>query len=325
MMPPAPCVAIELQAPAAAPYSVAVLAARCDAILGGGHCRVDKPPPAPGPTADDRACWIASVRATGSAPSAASVVLHDPLRPEAAAAEHAVSFRAYDASDDRWASLGLLIAALVTVAENAQRDGKSAIEALTTAPIQPAPPPAATAIARQAEPATTNRAIDLRVSGLFALGLLPGLAWGGRFEAAIGNQWLAGLARASYLPMRSRPVPESAQQGGEFQLSAFGLGACVPGPARREGITRVCVGGDLHAMRARGFGVAEPTTTNAYSGAAWANASARWPLGRNAALLFAIESAAAILRPRFKIDGGSEVYRPSPVSANASIGLSAAY
>ncbi|HEY0713013.1 MAG TPA: hypothetical protein VGF45_10090 [Polyangia bacterium] len=338
MMPPPPCVAIDLQAPAAAPYSVAVLAARCDAILGSGHCRIEtagtssgaakEVPVAPtgGPTAEERSCWKATVRASGSAPSSAIVVLHDPQRAGAEAAEHKVAFRAYDASDDRWASLGLLVAALVTVAENAQREGRSAVEAITAAePLRPAREPVASVMGTAAEVRERTTLVDVRASGLFALGVLPGLAWGGRIEAAAGNTWLAGLARVTYLPMRARALPESAQQGGEFQLTTFGLGACFPGPARTEGNTRLCAGGDVHATKGRGFGVAEPTTTRAYSGAAWVNASARWPLGRSAALLFAVEGAAAVLRPSFKIEGGSEVYRPSPINANASIGLSATY
>jgi hypothetical protein len=330
MMPPPPCVAIDLEAPAAAPYSVAVLAARCDAILGAGHCRINRAASAAeGPTNEERACWRATVRASGSAPSSAAVVLHDPERTGAAAADHAVSFRAFDASDDRWASLGLLVAALVTVTENAHRDGKSAIEALTAAePLaKPKPDPTATTVTATTDAPGTrpDLSVDLRASGLFALGLLPGLAWGGRIEAAVGNDWLAAVARIAYLPMRTRALPETSQQGGEFQLTTFGLGGCVPGPDRSNGNLRLCVGGDVYATKGRGFGVAEPTTTNAYSGAAWVNTSARWPLGDNAALWFAVESAAAVLRPRFKIEGGSEVYRPAPISANASLGLSATY
>src|SRR5258708_6881117 len=109
-----PCVSIELGATQPAASSAAILVDRCDAILGESRCQL-----APtGVELTAPGCWTARVQAPTDAPLTATVVLRDPGHPDRRTVQRSVEFHPRDAPSDRWATLGLLIAALVTIEEH---------------------------------------------------------------------------------------------------------------------------------------------------------------------------------------------------------------
>src|SRR6516225_1858554 len=127
MVAPAACVAVEVSGSPAAQEQRAALERRCSDILGARRCRIV----APGdPGAGDVTCWQVVVTTEGGeTPAEASVVLSDATDPQHAAVRRDVTFRPNDAVTERWATLGLVIAALVTVEEH------SAAEAAPTPPL----------------------------------------------------------------------------------------------------------------------------------------------------------------------------------------------
>ena len=320
------CVSVEIGAPPAAMQTAASLEQSCDGILGKGSCRIVE---ADTPFSAGRTCWTATIRSTGAGRNAATVVLRDPTQQGGVArrVEQTVEFRPQDAASDRWAALGLLVAALVTVQQYAGETSEPVVAVPPPGPLPPAPGPAEPprVVVRAPEP-TSGAALnwDLRAAAMVAVGQIPGVAWGLRVETTLGRGGFAGLARLSHLPSRNHTVAGTVV-GGEFQLLAPGAGACWTGQSRRRLSARLCAGGDLIFVEARGFGVAEPETTSSISGAAWAATSASLALTHHAALVAGIEGAAAIKRPDFTFVGGRDVYSPSAVSAAALLGLAVLY
>src|SRR5262249_12964604 len=157
-----------------------------------------------------------------------------------------VTFRANDAASERWATLGLVIAALVTVEEH------SAAEAPPAAPWSASGGGFTPSVeARRAGPPAAPLPIwgEVRASAVGALGLVPGAALGARVEAGLGWRWLALIARATVCPERSRTTFNGSGAGGDVQLTATGLGLCAVGGGGRVG-ARGCVGADAERSRA---------------------------------------------------------------------------
>jgi hypothetical protein len=244
MVAPQACVAVEIAGPPAAEDQRAALESRCSEILGARRCRIVDVR-----QESDAACWRAIVTPAGEGSPEASVVLRDETEPAHVPVRRDITFRPNDLPKERWATLGLVIAALVTVEEH------SAAE--TPPPAAPAPaggPPVVVAPA----PATPSVPIDLaaRASAVGALGLLPEAALGVRLELSAARGYVELLGRATIFPGDSRVVLGSDGAAGDVQLAAFGLGLCgrLVGDAWGG---RLCAAGDLARLRARGVGVAE--------------------------------------------------------------------
>ncbi len=147
MVAPQACVAVEITgAPAAEPR--AALERRCSDILGAHRCRII----APGESqAGGPACWQVIVTTEGGdTPTEASVVLNDATDPTHVPVRRDVTFRPNDVVIERWGTLGLVIAALVTVEEHSAAEETPAAPWSTAgggfAPVvdarRAAPPPA---------------------------------------------------------------------------------------------------------------------------------------------------------------------------------------
>ncbi|HET6284175.1 MAG TPA: hypothetical protein VFH73_24675 [Polyangia bacterium] len=320
------CVSVQIGAPPAAMQMATTLEDSCDGILGKGSCRIVE---ADTPFSAGRTCWTATVTSTGAGRNAATVVLRDPTQRDGVArrAEQTVEFRPQDAAADRWAALGLLVAALVTVQQYATDVPEAVVAVPPPVPPPPTPSPAEAprVVATLTPPPPSLLDWDLRAAALIAVGQIPGVSWGVRVETTLGRGGFAGLARFSYLPNRTGTVAGNATMGGDFKLMAPGAGACWTVPSRRRLSARLCAGGDIIFVTARGFGVAEPETTSSVSGAAWGATSASLALTSHAAVVAGIEGAAAIKRPDYTFVGGRDVYSPSPVSAAALVGLAVLY
>ncbi|HVZ75373.1 MAG TPA: hypothetical protein VHJ20_23515 [Polyangia bacterium] len=309
MVAPQACVAVEIAGPVAADAPRAALERRCSEILGVGRCRIVLPESA------DRgaSCWQARVASAGD--GAATVELADPSEPARAPVRRDLSFRANDAPAERWATLGLVIAALVTVEEHSAADDAPAIERGQAgggfAPVIEAP----------ASPPPMNVRGALAASGVAALGALPHAALGARVEATLGGEHLAFVARGTIFPASTRATVGGAGAGGDFELLSFGAGLCG-WTERGRWRARLCAGGDVDRTRANGVGVAETNGATAWWETAWLGAGAERRLSSHLALVATIEGAAAFERPTFAIEGAqSTVFSPAPVSVTAALGL----
>jgi hypothetical protein len=306
MLAPQACVAVEIAGPTAADEPRVALERRCSEILGAGRCRIVLP--------DDVAagCWRARVTPAADATPEASVVLSDPTEPAREPVRRDLTFRANDAPGERWATLGLVIAALVTVEEHsaAEEVQSGPIEGGGFAPVVEAPAPA---------PARFVPSGALAAAAVATVGALPRPAIGGRLELVFGGERVGGTARGTIFPASSRATVGAA--GGDFDQWSVGAGLCglaARGPWR----ARLCVGADLARTHARGFGVAETNAASAWWEAAWLGAAAERRLGAHLALVAAAEGAAHLRRPTFAIEGAqASVFTPAPASATVSLGL----
>jgi hypothetical protein len=313
MIAPQACVAVEITG-APAVEERAALERRCSDILGA-RCRIVAPGEG---AAGGPPCWQILVATDGRAPPAeASVVLSDPTDAAHPPVRRDVTFRANDAVGDRWATLGLVIAALVTVEEHsAAEDGPGAPWSTAGAGFAPdvatrreAPPPAPGAPFE----------VEARAEAVGALGLLPEPALGARVELSLARGHLGVVGRATVFPGQSR-VTLGGPAVGELQLWAAGLGLCGAGARGRWG-ARACLGGDLARTSARGAGVSVTNTAVRWWGSTWLGLSAELRLARHLALTADVEGALVLVRPSFAIYGVPSTFNSSAVGGTLALGV----
>jgi hypothetical protein len=313
MVAPQACVAIEISGAPAAEQRDA-LERRCSDILGARRCRIVAPGEG-GATA--ATCWQVIVTTEGGdTPTEASVVLSDATDPAHVPVRRDVTFRPNDVVVERWATLGLVIAALVTVEEH------SAAEAA------PAPPwsgsgggfaPTAD-LRREAPPAGPPFDVEARAAAVGAIGFLPEASLGVRVELSVARAHLALVGRATVYPEDARASLGGTGAAGELQLWAAGLGLCGRGSSGRWG-GRACLGGDLAHTTARGAGVSETNAAVQWWGSTWLGLSAELRLWRHLALTADVEGALVLVRPSFGIHGVASTFTAAPVGGLAALGL----
>jgi hypothetical protein len=326
MLAPQACVAVEIAGPVAAVEQRAALEHRCSEILGPGRCRILVPEDA----GHAGACWHARVTRSSAAgapvdapPDEASVLLDDPSEPAHALVRRDITFRANDVPAERWATLGLVIAALVTVEEHSAAD-----EGSTTGPAPLTGLGGGFTPVVEETPAAPPIAVrgGLAATGVASLGVLPHPALGARLEATLsaarlGGDRLSFVARGTLFPASTRATIGTAGAGGDFDLWAVGAGLCglsARGPWR----ARLCAGGELARIRAHGVGVAETNDATAWWQAAWVGIGAARRLASHVELVAGVEGAAIFERPTFAIEGAAPaVFSPSPVAVTVALGL----
>ncbi|HVU52234.1 MAG TPA: hypothetical protein VHL80_16160 [Polyangia bacterium] len=314
MIAPQACVAVQITgAPAA--EERADLERRCSDILGARRCRIVAPGEgAPG----GPACWQILVATDGRDPPAeASVVLSDPTDATQATVRRDVTFRANDAAAERWATLGLVIAALVTVEENSAAEAGPA-QSWNAAGAGFHPDVGAR---RGAPPSAPSRPVDLeaRASAVGALGLLPDATVGARVELSAVRGHLAVAGRATVFPGDSR-VTLGGPAVAELQLWAAGLGLCGRGARGRWG-GRACLGGDLARTSAHGAGVSETNTAVRWWASTWLGLSVELRLWQHLALTAEVEGAVVLVRPAFAIYGVPSTFTSSAVGGTLALGV----
>jgi hypothetical protein len=304
------CVAVEVAGAPAAQEQRAALERRCSEILGTRRCRIVT-------QADDTAaCWHARVTTEGGDPPAeASVVLADETEPAHAPVRRDITFRPNDAVVERWATLGLVIAALVTVEEH------SAAEAAPGTPPGPENAGFSPVIVAPATPAPSEPLEgELRALGAVSFGYLPAAALGARLEASLARGHVMGVARGTLYPQGTRATFSAAGAGGDVDLWSAGLGLCGRAGSGPWG-GRVCAGGDVARMHTSGVGVAETNSAAAWWGAAWVGAGAALRVASHLALTLELEGAALLQRPTFAIYGAQSTFTPASVGGTLALGL----
>ena len=314
MVAPQACVAVQIPGAPAADERAA-LERRCSDILGARRCRIV----APGEGGDGGpACWQILVATDGRDPPAeASVVLSDPTDAAHAPVRRDVTFRPNDVVVERWATLGLVIAALVTVEEHsAAEEGPGA--SFNSAGGGFAPDGAAR---REAPPPAPALPVDLqaRAAAVGAVGLLPEAALGARVELSAARGHLGGVARATIFPGNSR-VTLGGPAMGELQLWSAGLGLCGPSGRGRWG-GRACLGADLARTSAHGAGVSETNTAVRWWGSTWLGLSVELRLWQHLALTADVEGALVLVRPSFAIYGVPSTFNSSAVGGTLALGV----
>jgi hypothetical protein len=313
MIAPQACVAVQITgAPAA--EERAALERRCSDILGA-RCRIAAPGEG---AAGGPACWQILVATDGRDPPAeASVVLSDPTEAAHTPVRRDVTFRANDAVTERWATLGLVIAALVTVEEHsAAEEGPAASWNAAGGGFTPD-----VTARREAPPSTPGEpfAVEARAAAVGALGLLPEAALGARVELSLGRGHLGVVGRATVFPGDSR-VTLGGPAVGDLQLWAAGLGLCGTGARGRWG-ARACLGGDAARTSAHGAGVSETNTAVQWWGSTWLGVSAELRLAQHLALTADVEGALVLVRPSFAIRGVPSTFTSSAVGGTLALGV----
>jgi hypothetical protein len=309
MVAPQACVAVEIAGAPAAELRGA-LERRCSDILGAARCRVIER------EAAGEGCWRVEVTTGGGdSPREASVALRlsDPLR---APVTRDVTFRPNDAVADRWATLGLVIAALVTVEEH------SAAE--VAAPTAPSGGGFAPVIGLDHEaalaPSSAPLTFEARAAAVGSVGMLPSAAAGARVELSVARGPVAVLARATLFPEDSRASLDPSGASAELQLWTAGLGACGQGARGRWGL-RACAGADVARTTATGSGVSETNSARSWWASTWLGVSAELRLYRHLALTADLEGAVVYWRPVFAINGVDQRFTAAPVAGVLAFGV----
>jgi hypothetical protein len=317
MLAPQACVTVEISAQPALEQRAA-LERRCSEILGAKRCRIvlstDEDP--------GSVCWRARVTTEGgSMPTEASVVLSDGTEPTHAPVRRDVTFRANDVVAERWATLGLVIAALVTVEEHSAAE---VVPAATTGPAGGGFAPVIGGGDADLEARVETRSPvpvtgELGVAGVAGVGFLPSAALGVRALGVVAYGHLGVLARGTIFPAETRGSL-GGHGAGDFDLASGGLGLCGVSARGRWG-GRLCVGGDVARMRARGLGVTETNSRTAWWQALWLAPSAELRLARHLALTLELEAGVILRRPTFAINGTPSTFTAGPLGGTAALGL----
>jgi hypothetical protein len=341
------CVAIQLLGTPAAPDAVRALEQRCEGILGAGECRLAaaNAPDGDGASAAGNnggdACWRATVARTGD-DAAASVVVSAPGAVAGQAAHREVTFQTRDELTERWATLGLVIAALVTLEEHSAKARASPGDAAAApTPETPGsagrpwfsrdrslPPPVTIAVGPTDPSRAPPRLTDLRLLAVADFGRLPWATFGARLAATLElARYLDLEVSGAYLTSTGTgavSVADGGTGGGHFNLWSMALGLCVPQHGTKlSGHT--CAGGDVSATSATGFGVAETSHQTVWVPNIWFGFDSLFHLTRHLALVVEYKVEVAVTRPVFVISNASPVFQASRFSQNLGLGLAAAF
>src|SRR6266700_4803616 len=217
------CVAVQIIGASPEPAEVGALRSRCSDILGGERCRIAHDESAPGAGAPDAVCWRATVIVADRDAAARVVLRAAPGITGTRVTHRDIAFQERDEVPERWATIGLVIAALVTIEE---RSALTSVDAEAPASKTPQTPPRAlisattTASPVRDVPVLTHGGAGVHavLAGTAATGPLPGTAFGARLEAGVDWTRLGIVARFSYYPERNRatvPIPAGVG-GGRF-------------------------------------------------------------------------------------------------------------
>jgi hypothetical protein len=327
MLLPVACVAIQIIGSPAMPTEIEALQQRCGRVLGTDRCRVMTPDADSVGRVADSSCWRVTVAIADQA-TAATVVLAAGSGPAARETRRDLTFAERDQLPERWATLGLVIAALVTIEEHSA----AAQEPSPSLPTASAPSPlvAVTTSAVGDGSVTRTRGrptVHASLVGVAAAGVLPGAALGARVEALLSWTRLGALARLAYYPSRNRatvPVADGTG-GGQFRLWSAGLGLCVRARTAHWLSLRGCGGGDVATTSASGFGVAEISTASAMSSSIWGGVAAEMLLSSRIAVMAELDALAAVRRPSFGIRGAGTVYTPARFGGSVALGLAVGF
>jgi hypothetical protein len=160
----------------------------------------------------------------------------------------------------------------------------------------------------------------LRADGLFDYGVLPGAGFGVALTAGVALDPWRFEAVGSFWTPRAATLPGEPQVGGRFVLGAVTLRGCGV-PRARALEFPICLGFETGAMRARGFGVEDPTVSHRLWAAGQLGAGLAWAPTPRLALRFEAQVVVAAARPAFQIVDAGLIHRAAPAAPRAAVGL----
>ncbi len=329
------CVAIQLLGAAAAPDAVQALQQHCDSVLGAGECRMARDGSSDGKTE----CWRATLVRTVD-DVMASIVVDGSDAAAGHVAQRDVTFQSNDERTDRWATLGLVIAALVTQQEHAAASTPPATA--TAAPAaEPRPPTGSHWFSRdrsETEPATISEELesshellhlaDVRLLAVADVGRLPWATVGARLAATSGvTRYLDVEIGFAYLASTgAAAIPMSAGGGGvHFNLLSATLGLCPRSRVNTRLTGHVCLGGDVAEMTATAFGPAQPERAHAWLPNAWVGFDSALRLTRHLALVAEFKTELAVTGPPLIVGAGTAIFQASRLTENVAFGIAGTF
>ncbi len=326
------CVALQLLGPPVAPDAVQALQQRCDSILGAGECRLRQD--------HASACWLATVVRTED-DAVATVVVSGPGVAAGRVGQRDLTFQAGDELTDRWATLGLVVAALVTREEHAAEASPPPVTA-TAAPPAASPPRATSAwFSRdRSTPATISEQPeessdapmhlgDVRLLGVADMGRLPWATLGARLgvtlrlvrhlDLEIGGAYLTSTGTGAI------PIAAGGNGGAHFKLWSTSVGLCPQSRVSARLTGHVCVGGDVDLTTATGTGIANPVQASVWVPNAWIGFDSAFRLTRHLALVAEYRVEVAARRPAFAVGSGAMFFQASRFSENLALGIAGTF
>ncbi len=208
------------------------------------------------------------------------------------------------------------------------------VEPPPPAPVEPpppapvAPPPSATTpvepspdhVVAPPPPPSAKVLPALRLFGGADFASLPAPAFGGELAAVlrIGDHRV-DLHASGFFPEQVTS-PTNAMAGAHISLFAAGARYCYALLQRTIELDG-CAGLEAGALFGQSFGITRPDSGAAPWLAPKIGAQGLASLGGRLSLAFALDGLAPVVRDTFQIDGLGAVYRPSPVTGRALLGL----
>jgi hypothetical protein len=330
------CVAIQLLGAPAPPDATQALQEHCDSVLGAGECRLTRD----GTNDDKNQCWRATVVRTAD-DVMATVVVGGSGAAGGRVAQRDVKFQSNDERTDRWATLGLVVAALVNQEEHA------AAASAATAPTSATPPRAdkhwPSRDRSEAEPATISGDVeestherlhlaDVRLLGVADMGRLPWATVGARVAATTGlTRHLDLEIGFAYLTSTGAAVIPSGG-GIHFSLSSATLGLCQQSGVNRNLTGHICVGADLAEMTATSVGSTQPQSLRHFLPNAWFGFDSALRLTRHLALIAEYKGEVSVATPPSVMIANTvanadmiKVYQASRFSQNVALGVAGVF
>jgi hypothetical protein len=325
------CVAIQLLGAPPVPGASQALQQRCDSILGAGECRL---------TQDQAsACWLATVVRTED-DAVATIVVSGPGAAAERVAQRDLTFQASDELSDRWETMGLVVAALVTREVNTTEVAPTPVTATATAPAATPPRPHAAWFSRdRSTPATISeqpeessdtplQLADVRLLGVADMGRLPWATVGARLGATVGLVRHLDLEiGGAYLTSTSTaaiPIAGGGTGGAHFKLWSMSVGVCPQSRVNARLTGHVCLGGDVGVTTATGTGIANPVQGSVLVPNAWFGFDSAFRVTRHLALVAEYKTEVAALRPAFAVNGGT-LFQASRVSESVALGIAGTF
>jgi hypothetical protein len=145
---------------------------------------------------------------------------------------------------------------------------------------------------------------------------MPGVSVGGELSGHVRYRWLVGeLVAMDWLRTRSVSQFDSVRVDVQLALAALRIGW---GPEHLP--LHAWVGGELGELRGSGAPFQMQTEGGRWVAVETGFAVA-WRMFTHVRLVGAIEVAVPVSRPRFVLEGGSEIYRSAPVTVRSGFGV----
>ncbi len=160
--------------------------------------------------------------------------------------------------------------------------------------------------------------MGMHVLALSGVGALPQVNLGGELSVFVRRaEKFASLGVSRWVPQNARLAP-GAPGGVDVKLDTLTLRGGW-GPAKVP--IRAWLLGEIGQLQGTGVGVDDERTATARWLALGAGMGVGWPMSQHARLVGTFEIAVPLERPRFMLDGGSDLFQPGAAAARCAFGL----